>query len=143
MGMVPRYTSCDHHSVVSPSIQPLVGPCFYCGCIVHQPAGSSPAISSSGVRRGCNRCTLFTSRGKLNRAADVLSRQLTSPGEWQLHPQTVQLIWSRFGEAQVDLFASCESSHCQLFYFLTEGPLSTDALAHSWLELPLRGKPML
>ncbi len=38
----------------------------------------------------------------------------------------------RFGLAQVDLFASLEMSHCQLFYSLTEGTLSTDALAHSW-----------
>ncbi|KAI2648082.1 ORF V: Enzymatic polyprotein [Labeo rohita] len=70
--------------------------------------------------------------GELNRAADQLSRQPTHPGEWRLHPQTVQLIWSRFGEAQIDLFASPESSHCQLYYSLTEAPLGRDALAHSW-----------
>ncbi len=35
-------------------------------------------------------------------------------------------------EAQVDLFASHESSHCQLYFSLTEGPLGTDTLAHSW-----------
>ncbi|KAL0195636.1 hypothetical protein M9458_009212, partial [Cirrhinus mrigala] len=70
--------------------------------------------------------------GELNRAADALSRQLTLPGEWRLHPQVVQLIWSRFGEAQIDLFASPESAHCRLFYSLTEAPLGTDALAHSW-----------
>ncbi len=69
---------------------------------------------------------------QLNRAADALSRQLTFPGEWRLHPETIRLIWSRFGEAQVDLFASPESSHCQLYFSLTEGPLGTDALAHSW-----------
>ncbi|KAL0177701.1 hypothetical protein M9458_026595, partial [Cirrhinus mrigala] len=70
--------------------------------------------------------------GELNRAADQLSRQPTHPGEWQLHPQTVQLIWSRFGEAQIDLFASPDSSHCQLYYSLSEAPLGRDALAHSW-----------
>ncbi len=70
--------------------------------------------------------------GQLNRAADALSRQLTFPGEWRLHPETIRLIWSRFGEAQVDLFASPESSHCQLYFSLTEGPLGTDALARSW-----------
>ncbi len=70
--------------------------------------------------------------GQLNRAADALSRQLTFPGEWRLHPETIRLIWSQFGEAQVDLFASPESSHCQLYFSLTEGPLGTDALAHSW-----------
>ncbi len=70
--------------------------------------------------------------GVLNRAADALSRQLTFPGEWRLHPETIRLIWSRFGEAQVDLFASRESSHCQWVFSLTEGSLGTDALAHSW-----------
>ncbi len=38
----------------------------------------------------------------------------------------------RFGLTQIDLFASLETSHCQLFYSLTEGTLGTDALAHSW-----------
>ncbi len=70
--------------------------------------------------------------GQLNRAADTLSQQFTFHGEWRLHPETIRLIWSRFGEAQVDLFASSESSHCQLYFSLTEGPLGTDALAHSW-----------
>ncbi len=37
----------------------------------------------------------------------------------------------RFGLTQVDLFASLETSHCQLFYSLPEGTLGTDALAHS------------
>ncbi|KAI2651034.1 ORF V: Enzymatic polyprotein [Labeo rohita] len=70
--------------------------------------------------------------GELNRAADQLLRQSTHPGEWRLHPQVVQLIWSHFAEAQIDLFASPESSHCQLFYSLSESPLGRDALAHSW-----------
>ncbi len=61
--------------------------------------------------------------GELNRAADALSRQLTFPREWWLHSETIRLIWSRFREAQVDLFASRESSHCQLYYSLTEPPL--------------------
>ncbi len=69
--------------------------------------------------------------GLLNRTADKLSRAAL-PGEWRLHPQTVQLIGRRFGLAQVDLFASLETSHCQLFYSLTDGTLGTDALAHSW-----------
>ncbi len=38
--------------------------------------------------------------GVLNRAADKLSRQPALPGEWRLHPQVVQLIWSLFGAAQ-------------------------------------------
>ncbi|KAI2668058.1 ORF V: Enzymatic polyprotein [Labeo rohita] len=51
--------------------------------------------------------------GDANRVADSLSRQVSLGGEWRLHPQSVQLIWDRFGQAQVDLFASPESTHCQ------------------------------
>ncbi len=69
--------------------------------------------------------------GVFNRTADELSRAAL-PGEWRLHPQTVQLIWRHFRLAQVDLFMSLKMSHCQLFYSLTEGTLGTDALAHSW-----------
>ncbi len=57
--------------------------------------------------------------GVFNRAADELSRAAL-PGEWRLHPQAVQLIRGRFGAAQVDLFASPETTHCQEFYSLTE-----------------------
>ncbi len=65
--------------------------------------------------------------GELNRAADELSRQPALLGEWRLHPEVAQLIWRRFGDAQVDLFASPDTSHCQLFYSLSEGTLGTDA----------------
>ncbi len=70
--------------------------------------------------------------GELNRAANELSRQPALPGEWRLHPEVDQLIWRRFGDAQVDLFAFPDTFHCQLFYSLSEGTLGTDALAHSW-----------
>ncbi len=70
--------------------------------------------------------------GELNRAAAKLSHQPALPGEWQLLPEVLQLIWRRFGDAQVDLFASPDMFHCQLFFSLSEGTLGTDALAHSW-----------
>ncbi len=104
----------------------------HCSCLVHQPVGRytitthvtarppSPPLESHAVQ------VTVHIPGKLNRVADTLSQQLTFPGEWQLHPETIRLIWSRFGEAQVDLFASHESSHCQLYFSLTEGPLGTD-----------------
>ncbi len=60
--------------------------------------------------------------GELNRAADELSRQPALPGEWRLHPEVVQLIWRRFGDAQVDLFASPDTFHCQLFTPCPRGP---------------------
>ncbi|CAM4537752.1 unnamed protein product [Leuciscus chuanchicus] len=74
---------------------------------------------------------LFQGAGEFNRAADELTRQLTLPGEWILHPQVVQLIQRHFGATQVDPFASPDTSHCQLFYSLTEGTLGMDALAHT------------
>ncbi len=71
-----------------------------------------------------------------DRCAYQPARQFTLPSQRKLvkrlHPQAVQLIWSWFGVAQVDLFASPETTHCQWFYSLTEATLGTDALAHSW-----------
>ncbi len=120
--------------------QACVGPYGqHCGCLVHQPAGRSmitphvtarppsPPLEShaaqiavrcphSGGAQSCSRCALTSAH---------FPRWVATPSE------TIRLIWSQFGEAQVDLFASRESSHCQLYFFLTEGPLSTDALAHS------------
>ena len=61
--------------------------------------------------------------GDLNQAADELSQLRPLAGEWRPHPQMVQLIWDQFRDAQVDLFASHDSSHCDLFYSLTEGTL--------------------
>ncbi len=112
----------------------------HCGGLVYQPAGwytitphvtarpPSPPLESHAVQvtACCSHPGAAQSCGR---------RALTTahvPGEWRLHPETIRLIWSRFGEAQVDLFASPESSHCQLYFSLTEGPLGTDALAHSW-----------
>ncbi len=39
--------------------------------------------------------------GKLNHAADALSRQITFPREWRLHPEKIWLICSRFGRSSV------------------------------------------
>jgi len=53
-----------------------------------------------------------------------------SPQPRRLHPKTVQLFWRRFGDAQVGLFASPDTFHCQLFYSLSEVTLGMDALTH-------------
>ncbi len=61
-------------------------------------------------------------------------RAVTSCAPWRMETPSPDgpADLRRFGLAQVDLFASLEMSHCQLFYSLTEGTLGTDALAHSW-----------
>ncbi len=48
--------------------------------------------------------------GHLNMGADILSRQGPRPGEWMLHPEVVKKIWRVFGQAQVDLFATRQTS---------------------------------
>ncbi|KAL0152958.1 hypothetical protein M9458_051736 [Cirrhinus mrigala] len=50
----------------------------------------------------------------LNQGADVLLRQGPRPREWRLHPEVVELIWRVFGQAQVNLFATQETSQCPL-----------------------------
>ncbi len=98
----------------------------HCNRRVHQPTRWSTLLSHVATRPPPPQIL-----GLLNRTADELSRAAL-PGEWRLHPQTVQLIWRRFGLAQLDLFVSLETSHCQWSYSLTEGTLGMDALAHSW-----------
>ncbi len=52
--------------------------------------------------------------GHLNMGADILSRQGPRPEEWMLHPEVVKQIWRVFGQAQVDLFTTRQTSHCPL-----------------------------
>ncbi len=61
--------------------------------------------------------------GLLNRGADMLSRRRIPQGEWRLHPESVQMIWNLYGEAEVDLFATSENAHCPLFFSLSHSPL--------------------
>ncbi len=110
----------------------------HCDCCVHQPPRRSTLPSHLArhlllwSQKHLRSLRAVHVPGELNRAADELSRQHALPGEWRLHPEVLQLIWRRFGDAQVDLFASPDTSHCQLFFSLSEGTLGTDALACSW-----------
>jgi hypothetical protein len=72
----------------------------------------------------------------LNQGADMLSRDYVPQEEWSLHPQTVQLIWSIFGESEVDLFASEYNARCQTFF--SKG---RDSLAQDWPSHPLYAFP--
>ena len=74
--------------------------------------------------------------GRLNDGPDRLSRDNVPPGEWSLHRQTVQTLWRRFGEAQIDLFAASENAQCQRFFSKRE-----DALAQTWPSVPLYAFP--
>ncbi len=80
--------------------------------------------------------------GVHNIGTDILSRQGLRPGEWRLHPEVVELIWKKFGQAQVDLFASRETSHCPLWFSLTHpAPLGLDAMTQTWPRLRLYAFP--
>ena len=72
--------------------------------------------------------------GRSNQAADLLSRSAPPSGEWRLHTEVVTGLWARFGVAQVDLFASRETTHCRMWFSLSHpcGPLGLDALSHEW-----------
>ncbi|XDV15445.1 hypothetical protein PO909_015540 [Leuciscus waleckii] len=90
------------------------------------------------LRAQHNLCSLREAHvpGIQNHGADMLSRDNVPPGEWSLHPQTVQLIWSIFGEAEVDLFASEDNARCRTFF-----SKSKDVLAHDWPSRPLYAFP--
>ncbi|KAI2649876.1 Transposon Ty3-G Gag-Pol polyprotein [Labeo rohita] len=76
--------------------------------------------------------------GQWNVGADLLSRQTLPTGEWKLHPEVVKQIWTRFYEAEVDLFASQQTAQCPLYFSLSHpAPLGLDAMAHSWPNMRL------
>ncbi len=111
----------------------------HCDRCVHQPPGRSTLPSHVATRPPSppleSEASEVASRRSCPRRAQSCSDctiQHALPGEWRLHPEVLQLIWRRFGDAQVDLFASPDTSHCQLFFSLSEGTLGTDALACSW-----------
>ncbi|XP_042583419.1 uncharacterized protein LOC109076134 [Cyprinus carpio] len=80
--------------------------------------------------------------GRLNSGKDLLSRQSLEEGEWRLHPQVVDLIWQKFGRAEVDLFASSMTTHCPLWFSLSpSSPLDLDTLAHEWPRTNLYAFP--
>lgn len=81
--------------------------------------------------------------GALNRGADLLSRGNPLYGEWVLHPQVVEQIWQKYGQAAVDLFASQENTKCPLYFSLVDAgaPLGVDALAHPWPDVLLYAFP--
>ncbi|XP_036007387.1 uncharacterized protein LOC118567149 [Fundulus heteroclitus] len=72
--------------------------------------------------------------GVLNCGADLLSRGNPTYAEWKLHPEVARMIWQRFGQPSVDLFASQENNQCPMFFSLHDrnSPLGVDALAHPW-----------
>ncbi len=79
--------------------------------------------------------------GLLNRGADMLSRRGITQGEWRLHPESVWMIWTRFGRAEVDLFATSENAHCPQFFSLSHSPLEGDALTSRWPAAKLYAFP--
>jgi hypothetical protein len=72
--------------------------------------------------------------GVLNTLADSLSRKRIDQREWGLHSQVVHRIFSCWGRAQVDLFATCHNNklptYCSLYPF--PGALAQDAFSISW-----------
>ncbi len=81
--------------------------------------------------------------GVVNQVADALSRNWIHPGKWRLHPDVVQGIWWEFGTAEVDLFASENTTHCPLWFAQVEASslLGQDALSHDWPDCLLYAFP--
>ncbi len=122
----------------------------YGGCVPHKPSGrftvahpGQACTPSSPLVPG--QVPFFEAvhvPGILNLAADFLSRQKLRPGEWMLNRQTVSQIWDLFGKAEVDLFASQESTQCPLWFSLSfSTTLGIDAFAHPWPNVSLYAFP--
>ncbi len=103
----------------------------YDGSVPHKPSGGFTVAPSSPL-------VPVHVPGMLNLAAHFLSGQKLRPGEWMLNRKTVSQIWNLFGKAEVDLFASQESSQCPLWFSLSfPKSLGIDALAHPWPNVSL------
>ncbi|KAK5900921.1 hypothetical protein CgunFtcFv8_025841 [Champsocephalus gunnari] len=62
-----------------------------------------------------------------------MSRGGPRQGDWSLHPELIAQVWSRFGRAEVDLFAAHGNAQCELWFSLSareHPPLGVDAFAH-------------
>ena len=74
-----------------------------------------------------------------------MSRGGPRQGDWSLHPELVSQVWSRFGRAEVDLFAARENAQCALWFSLRtqdHPPLGVDAFAHRpWPKVLLYAFP--
>lgn len=72
--------------------------------------------------------------GTSNLRADWLSRSAIDPAEWQLYPALFHQIVSRFGQPQLDLFASLSNAQLPCFFsrYWTLGDEGTNALCCKW-----------
>jgi len=72
--------------------------------------------------------------GKLNSEADEMSRKFNDRTEWQLNPIFFQMLTKKFGEPDVDLFAS--KLNCQLNTYVSWGrdpnAVAIDAFCLNW-----------
>ena len=71
--------------------------------------------------------------GHLNLGADLLSRGRYYYGDWSLHPEAARLIFEKYGEPSVDLFATRRNAKCPRFFALADADaLGGDAMAQVW-----------
>ncbi|XP_073408631.1 uncharacterized protein [Dendrobates tinctorius] len=73
-------------------------------------------------------------KGKENITADFLSRNPLKQGEWSLNTSIFDLIVQKWGQPEVDLFATRENRKLKQFCSLnpTENPLEVDAFLIKW-----------
>ncbi len=133
-----------HHVLVRSDNTSVVSYINHQGVCGHVHFANRRAKSSCGPKGSCCLFEQLTFQGVHNIRADILSRQGLRPGEWRLHPEVVELIWREFGQAQVHLFASRETSHCPLCFSLTHpAPLGLDAMVQTCPRLRLYAFPLI
>ncbi len=122
----------------------------YGGCVPHKPPrrfkvahpGQACASSSPLVPRqvplfeGGSRSGSTEPGGRFSVETEAQARGM------DVEPSDGSQIWDLFGKAEVDLFASQESSQCPLWFSLSfPTTLGIDAFAHSWLYVSLYAFP--
>lgn len=100
-------------------------------------SGLAPTAEAGGASLLVGQCKSSLHQGSLCpwspklQGGHAVQGRYSPLGEWRLHPQMVQLIWSLFREAEIDLFASEENTRCLLFFSLTPSPPVMNTIAEA------------
>ncbi len=115
------------------------------GCFLYQPPGRStfaPLIKAGAPDPCVVPGQVPLTESSLNSwASPCRSRHPVEAGaeagEWRLHPEVVKQILRVFGQAQVDLFATRQTSHCLLWFSLTLTMVQTWPRLHLYTFPPI------
>ena len=82
--------------------------------------------------------------GAQNHIADAKSRTMVELSDWKLNPILFKRIVNLFGPIEVDLFASCLTAQCPVYFSWRPDPYAaaTDAFLQDWSQIRGSANPL-